>query len=101
MGNRYMQVAHYNGRTFLRDGYHRAAGLLRAGIFEVPCVYIEAREFGEVGADPAMMLSYETLFGDRPPSVADFWDDTVAAEVEQPSIRRVVRITGEQFSTSG
>jgi hypothetical protein len=25
-GTSYLQVAHYNGRYFLRDGYHRAAG---------------------------------------------------------------------------
>jgi hypothetical protein len=31
-GTSCLQVAHYNGRYFLRDGYHRAAGLVRAGI---------------------------------------------------------------------
>src|SRR6266699_3428737 len=29
MGTNYLQVASYNGRDFLRDGYHRAAALLR------------------------------------------------------------------------
>jgi hypothetical protein len=101
MGTSYLQVVRYNGRCFLRDGYHRAAGLLRAGITLVPCVYIEARSFEEVGAAPATMFSYEILFGLRPPSLTDFWDDSVTRDVQGPSIRRVVRLRGEEFSVQG
>ncbi len=101
MGTSYLQVAHYNGRDFLRDGYHRAAALLHAGINEVPCVYIEAKNFEEVGANPATMLSYEVLFGDRPPLLGDFWDDSVAADVEQPAARKAVRLRGEEFNIQG
>jgi hypothetical protein len=101
MGTSYMQVASYNGRDFLRDGYHRAAGLLRAGISTVPCVYIEAESFEEVGANPGTMLGYEVLFGDRPPFLSDFWDDSVSATVEQPTIRKAIRLRGEEFSIQG
>lgn len=101
MGTSYLQVASYNGRDFLRDGYHRAAALLRAGISEVPCVYIRARNFDEVGANPATMLSYEVLFGERPPLLGDFWNDDVSAEIDQPTVRKAVRLRGEEFSIQG
>jgi len=87
----------YKGRTFLRDGYHRATGLLRRGIFIVPCVHVEARSFEEVVPPGGSFLGYEMLFGDRPPVIADFWDDSVAAEVEQIQLRKVIRIRGDEF----
>lgn len=101
MGSSFLQVAKYNGREFLRDGYHRAAALLRSGINETPCVYIEAKTFDEVGAHPAAMLSYELLYGDRPPLLGDFWADSVASDVEQPTIRRAVRLRAEEFNIQG
>jgi len=45
MGTSYLQLARYQGRYLLRDGYHRAAGLLRAGINEVPAVVTDAPSF--------------------------------------------------------
>ncbi len=98
MGTSYLQVVRYRDRSFIRDGYHRAAGLLRSGAYEVPCIFIEAESFEQTGA--AMVpgaFSYETLYSARPPYLSDFWDDRVSAEVSQPAVRKVVRIRGEEF----
>ncbi len=98
MGTSYLQVVRYRNRSFVRDGYHRAAGLLRAGIYEVPCIFIEATSFEQTGAGMVPgALSYETLYSPRPPYLADFWDDRVSSEVSQPAVRKVVRIRGEEF----
>lgn len=99
MGTSYLQVVEYRDRYFVRDGYHRVAGLLRRGIHEVPCVFISAQSFEEVGAGSGM-LTYEVLFGERPPLVADFWDDSVATDIEPPAVRKIIRITGEEFAIS-
>jgi hypothetical protein len=101
MGSSFIQVAHYRDRYFLRDGYHRAVSLLSVGFTTIPVIFIEARTFDEVGADPQTMFGYETLFGDNPPLLTDFLNDTVSAEVLQPAIRKIVRVTGEQFIISG
>jgi hypothetical protein len=98
MGTSYLQVVRYGDRCFIRDGYHRAAGLLRAGIHDVPCIFIEAESFEQVG--PVQVpgaFSYETLYSARPPYLIDFWNDEVAADVSQPAVRKVVRIRGEEF----
>jgi hypothetical protein len=98
MGTSYLQVVRYRNRSFVRDGYHRAAGLLRSGMYEVPCIFIEAESFEQVGA--AMVsgaFSYETLYSSRPPYLLDFWEDSVSAEVTQPAVRKVVRVRGEEF----
>jgi hypothetical protein len=101
MGSTFVQVAHYKGRFFLRDGYHRAVSLLRAGITTIPCILIEAHSFEEIGAEPKVMFGYETLFGDRPPMLSDFFNESVSVDVLQPAIRKVVRVAGEQFLISG
>ncbi len=92
----YLQIVQYRGRSFVRDGYHRAAGLLRRGVFVAPCIFINAQSFDQVGTPPGS-FTYETLFGDRPPTLSDFWDDKVARSIQQVSVRKVVRVRGEEF----
>lgn len=96
MGASFLQVVRYKERSFIRDGYHRTAGLIRRGIFEVPCIFIEAKSFEEVGAIPGA-FSYETLYGDRPPGLQDFWIEDVSRPIQQLAVRKVVRVRGEEF----
>jgi hypothetical protein len=98
MGASYMQVVRYRDRWFLRDGYHRASRLLRSGVSIVPCIYIEARTFEEVQAGVVGAFPFEVLYSDRPPSLNDFWDDTVATDISQLAIRKVIRVRGEEFA---
>lgn len=96
-GARFVQVAEYNGRWFVRDGYHRCYGLLRQGIHRIPCVFIRARNFQELGAQAPGFFSYELLFGERPPFLVDLLDDSVSAFAQQRATRKVVRVTAEEF----
>lgn len=102
-GASYLQVVCYKGRYFIRDGYHRAAGLLREGINVAPCILIDARNFDEqvVLGRPQEFLPYEVLFGDRPPRLTDFWDDGVAHTILRPVVRKVVRVRGDEFVVQG
>jgi hypothetical protein len=93
-----MQVAHWSGRTFVRDGNHRAVGLLARGVHVVPAVVIEARSWKElVGSGEPGALPYDVLYGQRPPRLLDFLDESVAADALRPAVRKVVRIRGEEF----
>jgi len=96
-GARFVQVAEYNHRWFVRDGYHRCYGLLRKGISRIPCVFVRAHSFEELGAAAPGFFSFETLFGDRPPFLSDFLDDSVSADTKQLAQRKVVRIAGQEF----
>jgi hypothetical protein len=100
MGASYVQVAQYQGRSFLRDGYHRVAGLLRAGVTEVPAIVIDAPTFQFITSTPGL-FDHEVAFGHRAPMLADFWDDSVSAETLQPAVRKVVRVRAEQFVVQG
>jgi len=97
MGANYIKVVNYNGRDFLREGYHRTTALLRLGIHEVPCVYIKAQSLDELGNGRVTSLRSEILLGEHPPLLTDFWDDDVSATIDQPILHRAVRVTAEEF----
>lgn len=98
MGAPYLQIAHWAGRYFVRDGHHRAVGLLARGTHIVPAVLIEARSWKElVGGAEAGALPYDVLFGSHPPLLTDFWDNGVATDCLQPAVRKVLRVRGEEF----
>jgi hypothetical protein len=90
----------YQGRSFLRDGYHRAVGLLRAGISQVPAIVFDAPSFQYISPTPAL-FDHEVAFSDRAPELADFWDDSVSADSLQPAVRKVVHIRAEEFVVQG
>jgi hypothetical protein len=103
MGNSYLQVVRYNDRYFVRDGYHRAVGLLRENIDVAPCIVIEARNFDQdvVLGQPHTFLPYEVLYGSHPPRLTDFWDEAASRAVTRLATRKVIRIRGDEFLVQG
>jgi hypothetical protein len=96
----FMQVVHFDGRWFLRDGYHRAAALLRAGISVCPCLIVTAVDLSQLGL-PDNHVPYDVLFGPRPPMVTDFWNEAVSAQTTQPVSRKVIRTRADEFAIAG
>jgi hypothetical protein len=85
----FLQVVKFQGRHFLRDGYHRAYAFLRGGISVVPAFVREVGATDEIGV-PAGMLPQGAYLGDRPPLLPDFLNDDVAAEVRLPSVQKMI-----------
>ncbi len=96
----FMQVARFQGRLFLRDGYHRAVGFLQRGISVVP---VFTREFGNLESLnlPAGMLPQGAYFGDRPPCLPDYFDDAVSVQVQLPAFQKMVVIQGLEVTPIG
>jgi hypothetical protein len=99
MGSPFFEVACLRDRWFLRDGYHRAYALLKAGVFEAPAVIVQARTIEELGATWPWFFSEEILFSARPPRVLDFLDDALVVEYDRPSLIKTLRITLEETLT--
>lgn len=93
----FVQVAKFRGRYFLRDGYHRAVSLLRAGVYKVPCLLSEANTLREVYSAAGNFLNEEIIMGSRPPLLADFINETVSGEGETMEVRKLIRIRSDQF----
>ncbi|MGC8550341.1 MAG: hypothetical protein ACP5M4_11630 [Acidobacteriaceae bacterium] len=98
-GSPFFEVAQYAGRWFLRDGYHRAYNLLRAGIFRLPAVIVRARTLEELGAVQPRFFSEAILFSEHPPFVTDFLDESLTIEYDRHPIIKTLRITMEESFT--
>ena len=96
-GAPFIQIAEFNRRWFIRDGYHRCYGFLRRGIRHIPCVFVHARNFDELGANQPAFIRQEVLFGEKPPFVKDFLDDRVSATTQHKDIRKILRVSAQEF----
>lgn len=98
-GGTFFEVARFRNRWFLRDGYHRAYALLRAQVFEVPAVIVEATTIEELGANQPWFFSEEILFSNTPPYVADFLNEDLILEYDRPALIKTLRIKMEETHT--
>jgi hypothetical protein len=96
----FVQVARYNGRCYLRDGYHRSLGLLKRGISVVPA-FVKEYSMLEEFAPPTGMLPAGAYRGDRPPMLVDYLDDNVSANVLLPSTQKLIVIQGMELAPFG
>jgi hypothetical protein len=95
-----LQVAVVRGRPLLRDGHHRAVGLLARGITRVPA-FVRDVDDVEAAELPSGALSASTLLGARPPLLPDYLNDAVAIGVQLPATQKVVLIQAVELETLG
>ena len=93
----FLQVARHHGRYVLRDGYHRAYGLLSRDINKVPA-FVRDFGVGELGLG-AGLFGTDIYLGERPPRLSDFLDDTVAADVQIPIAQKMLVVQGIELTT--
>jgi hypothetical protein len=91
----YLQVAEFRGRHVLRDGYHRALGLLAQGVNLVPALVRQISAVEELTVPGA--LPQEAYLGSKPPMLSDYLDDDVATEVWLPESQKMVLIQGMEL----
>jgi hypothetical protein len=91
----------YRGRYYMRDGYHRAFGLLSRGISVVPAFVRDIGAFEELVPDPRTMLPQDSYLGQRPPVLADYLDDAVASAVRLPAIRKMIIVQALELTPAG
>jgi hypothetical protein len=94
----YMQVAGVNGRYFLRDGYHRAYGLVAAGITHAPALVKDFDTIEDAQIPPGL-LPQSAYLGDRPPLLVDYLDDTVAVDTNIPSTTKMIVVQALEISS--
>jgi hypothetical protein len=93
-------VAGYQGRYYLKDGYHRALGLLPRGISTVPAFVKDIAVYEELGV-PAGMLHQDAFLGPRPPTLPDFWDGAVSAQVRLPAVQKRIVVQALEITPVG
>jgi hypothetical protein len=96
VSNSILQVAHLDGRYYCRDGHTRALQLLKRGITHVPALVKKFASYSEV-APRQNLLPEEIAQGTNPPTLQDFLDDRVSAEVLLPMTRKAIVISASEI----
>ncbi len=91
----FCQIQACQGQYFVRDGTHRAVGLLAAGVRYMPAILEEVPSH-----KVSNFLPEDTLFGPNPPRIGDFLDPDLYVEHVWSPHKKVVRITVDEFITS-
>jgi hypothetical protein len=67
-----VQVARYNGRYYLRNGFHRVLQLAKLGVKEVPCLFRDVASPEELGLNPVGTFPLALLESGNPPTCGHF-----------------------------
>jgi hypothetical protein len=87
-------VAEYKGRYILRNGYHRAFSLLKAGHKELPCLIVHTENYQGTGGSAPGFLPPDLVMSDRAPELGDYLTDA-AIDIPRRRLRVIVSIHGE------
>ena len=84
-----VHVVRFNGRCYLHNGFHRAAGARLAGATAVPCLFRDVTKWEEVGPSAFPQQLMESL---NPPTVGHF-TTARAHSVRLRAAARVIHVT--------
>jgi hypothetical protein len=91
----FLQVARFQDRYILKNGYHRTYQLMRAGEELVPAVVRDVDDYGDTGGAKPGFFSAEVVLSDRPPLMPDLLSDA-AMTAENPATNTVIEVTAEK-----
>ncbi len=96
----FVKVARIGDRLIVCDGHHRALAFLRRGINAIPALVRRFTSIQELHLSPGMFPA-EVVLGDRPPTLADYLDDAVSADVMRPAANKVIVIQALELRPLG
>jgi len=83
-----VQVVRFNGRCYLRNGFHRVYGARVAGATHIPCIFMEASGWGDVVGGGGT-FSQALLESDNPPTLGHY---TQGRAHQLRRMRRVISV---------
>ena len=93
-----VQVVRYNGRCYLKNGFHRAFGMRLKGATHIPCLLLDTDNYAQVGAQGAgNTFDRDILESENPPTCGHFVDGR-ATEVTLRSISRIISVTWSEHT---
>lgn len=75
IGSPLVQVAKFEGRYYLKNGYHRVYALRKAGAVYIPCILLDAKSEADIGLTEPGYLPMSVLKSNNPPTIGHFTND--------------------------
>lgn len=92
----WVQVTEFEGRLFLKNGYHRVWALRSQGVLAVPAIVTKGTSLEDVGAGPGFFPP-TLILSERPPLFRHFSESALAPALRLKSTMKVIRLTAEEF----
>jgi hypothetical protein len=96
----FVKVAQIGDRLILCDGHHRVLAFLRRQMSTIPALVRSFASLDDLGIS-GDMFSADVLLSDRPPTMLDYLDDAVSAEVRRPATNKVIVIQALELRPLG
>ncbi len=90
-----MSIVEYKGRFLLKNGYHRAYALFRAGHQYLPCLLVHTDNYAMTGAQAPGFFPVDTVVSERPPRLEDF-SSPAAVAIPRRLLRIMITVHGER-----
>lgn len=90
-----MSVVEYKGRFFLKNGYHRAFALHKAGHRRFPCLVLHTDNYAMTGAQAAGFFPLDTMLSERAPRLEDF-NSPAAVPIPRRILRVMITVHAER-----
>ncbi len=95
-GSPLMQVAEFQGRFLLKNGYHRAVGLLSQEITHVPVLLVHCSDYSQTGATGQGFFTPQIVQGPKPPLLKHFLSK-FAIEFNATELHKAIRLRPDEF----
>jgi hypothetical protein len=93
----WVHVVRFEGRTYLRNGFHRVYGAKRAGATHVPCIVVDAPNWEFVGArGEGATFEKALLESDNPPTLAHYAEGR-AWPVQLRRWQRIIEVNWAEY----
>ena len=95
-GSPFVQVAEFEGRMLLRNGYHRAVGLLTQGVSHAPVILLQCADYTQTGAAGPGFFARHVVMGPKPPLLKHYLSP-FAIEFNAADLHKTIRLRPDEF----
>jgi len=95
-GSPFVQVAEFEGRMLLKNGYHRVVGLLAHGVSHAPVILLQCADYAQTGAAGPGFFARHVLMGPKPPLLKHYLSP-FAMEFNAADLHKTIRLRPDEF----
>jgi len=95
-GSPFVQVAEFQGRLILRNGYHRLVSLLHQGVNHAPVILLHGTDYSQTGAAGPGFFQPSIVMGAKPPLLKHYLS-SFAIEFDAVDLHKTIRLRPDEF----
>jgi hypothetical protein len=95
-GSPFVQVAEFQGRFLLKNGYHRVVSLLTQGVSHAPVILLQCSTYDQTGATGPGFFAQHVVLGPKPPLLKHYLSP-FAIQFDAAELHKTIRVRPDEF----